>query len=262
MAYRIIRNLQMSTRDQFNPTQRFSSRVSDYVKYRPSYPPQVVRWLTERCGLLPTSIIADVGSGTGLLTKLFLENGNRVYGVEPNTEMRHAGEHFLSAYPTFISTNGTAENTTLPAASIDFVTAGQAFHWFDGAKAGAEFQRILKPSGWVALIWNDRDTTSTPFLRDYERMLQTYSTDYAQVDHKNTDVTTLGIALERKDFANAQVFDFAALKGRLMSSSYAPPEGHLQHEPLLQELRRIFDAHNQNGVVEFKYTTQVFVGQA
>jgi len=254
--------LKMSTRGQFNPTQRFSSRVADYVKYRPGYPPQVVRWLSERCGLTPASVIADVGSGTGLLTKLFLDNGNPVYGVEPNAEMRLAGEHFLAAYPNFISTNGTAENTTLPAASVDFVAAGQAFHWFDGAKAGAEFRRILKPGGWVALIWNDRDTASTPFLREYERMLQTYSTDYRAVDHKNTDVNTLGILLERKDFANAQVFDFAALKGRLMSSSYAPQEGHPQHEPMLKELRRMFDTHNQNGAVEFKYTTQVFVGQA
>lgn len=251
----------MSTHDSFNSTQRFSSRVADYVKYRPGYPPHVVGWLTERCGLSPASIIADVGSGTGLLTKLFLDNGNPVYGVEPNAEMRLAGEHFLSAYPNFISLNGTAEDTTLPAASIDFVAAGQAFHWFDGAKAGAEFRRILKPGGWVALIWNDRDTTSTPFLRDYERMLQDYSTDYAQVDHKKTDVTTLGIPLERKDFANTQVFDFAALKGRLMSSSYAPQAGHPQHEPMLNELRRMFNAHAQNGTVEFKYTTQVFIGR-
>jgi SAM-dependent methyltransferase len=252
----------MSTRDQFNPTQRFSSRVSDYVKYRPGYPPQVVGWLSARCGLTPASVIADVGSGTGLLTKLFLDNGNRVYGVEPNTEMRLAGEHFLAACPNFISTNGAAEHTTLPSSSVDFVTAGQAFHWFDGAKASAEFRRILKPNGWVALIWNDRDTTSTPFLREYEKMLQTYSPDYGAVDHKNTDVNTLGIPLERKDFANAQMFDFAALKGRLMSSSYAPQEGHPQHVPMLTELRHIFDAHNQNGVVGFKYTTQVFVGQA
>ena len=251
----------MSTRNSFNPTQRFSSRVEDYVKYRPSYPRQIMAWLSERCGLSPSSVVADVGSGTGLLTQLFLDNGNRVYGVEPNAEMRLAGEHFLSAYPNFISVNGTAENTSLPAASVDFVAAGQAFHWFDGARAGAEFRRILKPGGWVALIWNDRDTTSAPFLRQYERMLQTYSTDYAQVDHKNTDVATLGISLERKDFANAQMFDFAALKGRLMSSSYAPQENHPQHEPMLKELRRIFDAHNQNGVVEFKYTTQVFAGK-
>ena len=251
----------MSTRNSFNPTQRFSSRVEDYVKYRPSYPRQIMAWLSERCGLSPSSVVADVGSGTGLLTQLFLDNGNRVYGVEPNAEMRLAGEHFLSAYPNFISVNGTAENTSLPAASVDFVAAGQAFHWFYGAWAGAEFRRILKPGGWVALIWNDRDTTSAPFLRQYERMLQTYSTDYAQVDHKNTDVATLGISLERKDFANAQMFDFAALKGRLMSSSYAPQENHPQHEPMLKELRRIFDAHNQNGVVEFKYTTQVFAGK-
>src|SRR5262245_9983579 len=108
--------------------------------------------LKNECGLTPDSVIADVGSGTGLLAKLFLENGNRVYCIEPNREMRQAGEGILEDYPKFLSVAGTAEATALSDASVDFVTAGQAAHWFDATKARHEFRRILRPGGWLALV--------------------------------------------------------------------------------------------------------------
>lgn len=145
-----------------DPTQRFSSRVENYSRYRPSYPRQVLELLFEECGLTAASIIADIGSGTGIMTRLFLENGNQVFAVEPNREMRQEAEWNLASYSHFVSVDATAEATTLRAGSVDFVVAAQAFHWFDREKVRPEFVRILKPEGWVVLVWNDRRPDSTP----------------------------------------------------------------------------------------------------
>jgi SAM-dependent methyltransferase len=153
-----------------NPTQRFSSRVTNYVKYRPSYPAAIIGLLMAECGLMTDSIVTDIGSGTGLLAKLFLKVGKHVLGIEPNREMREAGEQLLRGYERFSSIAATAEATTLPEHSVDFIPAEQAFHWFDEARVGAEFARILKPNGWIVLIWNERRLASTPFLRAYEQL--------------------------------------------------------------------------------------------
>jgi SAM-dependent methyltransferase len=161
-----------------SPTARFSDRVENYVRYRPGYPPEVLDLLRAECGLQPSHIVADVASGTGVFTRLLLENGNSVFAVEPNTEMREAGVHELESYDRLVSVAGTAEETTLRSASVDFVTAAQAAHWFDLPRARAEFVRILRPGGWCVLIWNERRTATTPFLRDYEQLLLTYGTDY------------------------------------------------------------------------------------
>ena len=151
--------------------QRFSNRVADYIRYRPGYPSTCLDLLREECGLQPAHVVADIGSGTGLLSKLFLDNGNRVFGVEPNAEMRSAGEEYLQEYANFSSVNGSAEETTLPSQSIDFITAGQAFHWFEPAKAKREFQRILKPGGWVVVVWNERRIFESRFGKEYEKLL-------------------------------------------------------------------------------------------
>src|SRR5262249_20110821 len=168
-------------------TERFSSRVENYMKDRPGYPIEVIETLSDECGLAADSIIADVGSGTGILTDMFLQNGNVVYGIEPNREMREAAERLLKDYPRFRSVAARAEETALDDKSVDFITAGQAFHWFDREKTRTEFVRILKSRGWVALIWNERVTTTTPFLVAYEQLLKDYSTDYEQVDHRRID---------------------------------------------------------------------------
>ena len=154
-----------------DPTRRFSDRVDNYVRYRPSYPTAVLETLRSECDLSVATVVADIGSGTGILTRLFLENGNRVYGVEPNAEMRGAAEKLLRDFPGFESVAGTAEETGLAANSIDLVVAAQAFHWFDPDRAGMEFQRILRPGGWVALVWNERLVGASPFLREYEELL-------------------------------------------------------------------------------------------
>src|SRR6266852_3856132 len=160
--------------------QRFSNRVADYVRYRPGYPTEVITLLRSECALRPGHVIADIGSGTGFLSELFLKNGNRVYGVEPNEAMRQAGEEYLASFDSFVSLNGSAEATTLEDASVDFVTAGQAFHWFEPEKTRAEFRRILRPPGWFVAVWNFREK-ETPFAKAYEDILVKYGTDYERL---------------------------------------------------------------------------------
>jgi SAM-dependent methyltransferase len=251
---------------QEDPKRRFSNRVEDYIRYRPGYPPGVLDPLRGDCGLAPESVIADIGSGTGLLARVFLENGNLVYGVEPNAEMREAGERLLKEYPRFRSVAGSAEATTLADASADFVAAGQAFHWFEPHAARAEFRRLLKPAGWIAVIWNERKKDGDAFQREYEALLQEFGTDYEQVAATYpTDErveTFFGAGGYRKRMlSNEQRLDFDGLRGRLLSSSYTPAKGHRKHEPMLAELRRIFDAHAGAGRVRIEYDTRVYYGR-
>ena len=244
-----------------NATSRFSSRVADYVRYRPGYPAAVIDTLRTQCGLDARSIVADIGSGTGILSALLLDTGCKVFGVEPNAGMRDAGDLLLAGYPRFSSINATAEDTTLPDASVDLITAAQAYHWFDPLKARAEFLRILKPGGWVVLTWNERQTDTTPFLRDYEQLLRTYGTDYTVIDHRNTDPASLGVSFALVTFPNVQLFDFDGVRGRLLSSSYVPAAGEAGHASMLADLRVLFDRHQVNGQVPMHYTTQLYFGQ-
>ena len=215
--------------------------------------------------LLSSKIIADIGSGTGLLARLFLNYGNPVFGIEPNKEMRTAGEALLKDYPSFTGIAAAAEATTLPDDSVDFVTAGQSFHWFKPEAAYAEFARILKPTGWMVLVWNERQSATTPFLEAYEQLLRRYATEYKTLTHKRSTgdkvKSLFGEGLKVKTFANGQVLDFEGLTGRLLSSSYAPLAGHPNHEPMLTELRSIFQVYQVGGAVEFKYTTRVYYCQ-
>jgi SAM-dependent methyltransferase len=248
-----------------NATSRFSDRVENYVRYRPGYPTEVLRALEKDCGLAPSHLVADIASGTGIWTRTLLENGNSVFGVEPNAEMRQAGERLLATFPKFTSIAGTAEATTLGNASVDFVTAAQAAHWFDRERTRAEFARILKPGGWLALLWNERVTDSTPFLRDYEQLLLTYGTDYEEVRHERTTDAVNEFydpaPFQARVFELRQEFDYAGIEGRLLSSSYAPGPDHPNHAPMLRELRRIFDAHALSGRAAFDYKTRVYFGQ-
>ena len=247
-----------------DPTLRFSARVENYIRYRPGYPPQVLETLRQECTLTPASTLADIASGTGIFTRPLLENGNRVYAVEPNREMREAAERLLAHYPNFTSIAGTAEATTLPDRSIDLATAAQAAHWFDLPKARKEFARILKPGGWAVLLWNERSTDTTPFLRAYEKLLLTYGTDYEQVRHENT-TDNIGdffspTSFQTRVFPMRQDFAYSELEGRLLSSSYAPMPGHPKYEPMLEDLRAIFRAHSKDGHVSMEYLTRVYYG--
>ena len=246
-------------------TTRFSSRVENYVRYRPGYPREVLQTLQAECGLTSGHVIADIASGTGIWTRTLLENGNRVFGVEPNAEMRQAGERLLAGFANFISVTGTAEVTTLADQSIDLVTAAQAAHWFDRQQARREFVRILKPGGWLALVWNERVTDSTPFLRDYEQLLLTYGTDYEEVRHERTTSSINEFfdpaPFHARVFSMRQEFGYAGVEGRLLSSSYAPGPAHPKHAPMLRELRRVFEAHSAEGRVAFEYKTRLYFGR-
>ncbi|MBI3943896.1 MAG: class I SAM-dependent methyltransferase [Chloroflexi bacterium] len=250
---------------QDDATQRFSSRVENYVKYRPCYPREILTTLRAECHLTPAAVIADVGSGTGILARLFLENGNRVLGIEPNAEMRAAAERLLEPYGKFTSIAARAEATPLADRSVDFVTAGQAFHWFDEQKARVEFARILQPDGWVVLVWNERKSASTPFLVAYEEMLRKYGTDYPAVDHTRISDEDFAAfygpqGFKFRTYENHQVFDYESLKGRLLSSSYTPQPGHLNHEPMLEMLAGIFHTHQVDRRIIFAYETKMYYG--
>jgi SAM-dependent methyltransferase len=246
--------------------QRFSNRVADYVRYRPGYPSALIELLREKCGLRADHVIADVGSGTGILAKLFLENGNRVFGVEPNEEMRRAGEEFLSGYKNLSSIHGSSEATTLPASSVDFITAAQAFHWFEPVATQCEFLRILKPNGWVVVMWNDRRISETVFGRAYEDLLVRYGTDYSRVREAYPETDDMESFFgkgnfQRGELPNFQEFDFDGLAGRVRSSSYAPKEGHANYAPMMAALRKLFDASEKSERVRMDYTTQIYFGR-
>lgn len=244
---------------------RFNTRVESYAKYRPTYPDVIIDVLRANCGLTEGGIVADVGSGTGILSELFLKRGYTVIGVEPNAQMRATAEALMGSYQQFKSVDGTAEATSLGAGSVDMVTAAQAFHWFDRARARLEFTRILKANGWVALLWNERRLDSTPFLRAYEQLMLQYGTDYAKVRHENVTSHIQDFfapqGFREESFDNVQNFDFDGLKGRVVSSSYAPGPDHPNFDSMIVALREIFDTYQRSGKIAFEYDTRLYYGQ-
>ena len=248
-----------------NAVGRFSSRVEPYAKYRPTYPPALIQILATNCGLTHDSVIADVGSGTGILCRMFLEYGNTVFGIEPNTGMRLYADKTLWQFNNFLSVPATAEATTLKAGSLDLITAAQSFHWFDRPKAKREFARIIKRGGFVVLIWNERRVNSTPFLRAYEDLLLRYSMDYERVRHENVESEISEFysphSFKLESLENQQRFDLESLKGRTQSASYTPEPGNSNYEPLYSDLEKIFQRHAKDGKVTVEYDTRVYYGR-
>jgi SAM-dependent methyltransferase len=249
-----------------NATTRFSSRVEDYIRYRPGYPVEIIDLLADRCALTPEAPVADIGSGTGILSRLFLENGNTVVGVEPNAEMRAAADALLSEYSQYGSLNGTADKTNLPGRSVDFVVAGQAFHWFDRDKTREEWLRILRPGGWAVLLWNDRRTAGSDFLTGYEALLRNLGTDYQDIGHKKVQSVEaltpfFGGDVYAARFAHVQHFDLPGLIGRTASSSYTPERGTPAFAEMEKALTELFNATQKANRVSFEYDTLMFYGQ-
>lgn len=248
-----------------NSTLRFSNRVEDYVKYRPHYPTAVVALLEQQVLLKPGLPVADIGSGTGISAELFLQKGYTVWGIEPNREMRQKSEELLQSYPEFKAIDGTAEATTLPDHSVALIVAGQAFHWFSREQCRLEFDRILKPGGGVALIWNER-LTGTPFEKDYEDLIIRHGNQYQKVDHRNIDEAAIeafftpGTAT-LSVFDNQQHFTYEGLEGRLLSSSYMPVKDGPGYAEMVADLKVLFDQYQTGNQVTIHYATKVYWGR-
>ncbi len=249
-----------------NSTERFTQNVENYLKYRPSYPPQVLTMLKEHCGLTQDAIVADIGSGTGLLAELILENGNDIYAVEPNNAMRQAEKIYLSGFPQIKYIDGRAEATTLADQSIDVITVGQAFHWFEHQLIKPEFKRILKPNGWVLLVWNIRATNSSALMQDYENLLLKYGIDYPNVSAKSVDGKFIDEFFQPNK-VNTQViphkqeFDYNSFQGRVLSTSYLPKPDQENYQSMLAELHNVFQQHQVKGKVDFLYETKIYCSQ-
>jgi SAM-dependent methyltransferase len=246
-----------------DPKSRFSSRVDTYRRYRPTYPTEMLDYMKNHCGLSSRSVIADIGSGTGILTGIFLKLGNTVHAVEPNAEMRIAAEEAFTGFPGFHSHDGSAEATNLPSRSIDLVTAAQSFHWFDLEKARIEFRRIAKPDSCIALVWNDRISEGTMFAEAYESFLNEFGTDYRQVNHKNIEDECIDTffspsSWKKVDFSNHQDLDYEGLKGRVLSSSYMPNTDHPDFDVMVKALQNLFQQRSIDGKIRIGYRTVLY----
>ena len=251
---------------QPDPTKRFSKTVENYEAFRPGYPSEIIDFLTDELSLQSASKIADIGSGTGKLTKLFLENGNPTFAVEPNKEMQLAAGTNFKTFSNFISIDGTAEQTTLKNNSIDFIVAAQAFHWFRPQETRAEFKRILKENGLVLLIWNKRIDGKSSFMKAYNDFLLEWATDYEatslrKIDHAALTNFYTPNQFHQKDFYHFQTFDFEGLKGRYLSCSYAFDTDHPKHDSAINVLSSIFEQFQENGIVKMWYRTEVYFGK-
>lgn len=254
----------MTARHELDPLGRFSNRVDDYIRYRPGYPRELVAWLREAIGLAPSWVVADVGSGTGVLSLRFLEMGCVVHGVEPNAMMRAAAERSFVDNAHFVSVAGSAEATTLADGSIDLVTAGQAFHWFEAEATRREWRRILKPGGWAMVVFNTRRIDATPFMRAYDHYLVDHAVDYAGVDHRRgltERLRTVFSDFREWRFSFTLHHRYDDVRGLSMSSSYVPLPDHPKHGAFFEGLRALIDAHAVDGVVEFPYETEAYIGR-
>lgn len=245
-------------------TGRFSGRAELYDRWRPGYPAELLDVLREEIGLSPGTAVADVGAGTGLSSRLFLDAGHRVTAVEPNAEMRAVAEANLGGRSGFRSVDGTAEATGLPDASVDLVVAGQAFHWFDVEAARREFRRILR-GGHVVLLYNTRRTERTPFLEEYEALLRRHGTDYDRVRHdrrtEDAAARFYGGRWGRRVLENRQELDLEGLFGRTLSCSYVPGEEEAGHEELREALEALFERHARQGTVRLEYDLEIWFGR-
>ena len=245
--------------------ERFSDRVENYVRFRPGYPDDLVAALFAGPDKAGAATIADIGSGTGILTRELLERDARVYAVEPNAAMRTAAEQFLDGYKNFTSIDGGAEETGLDDASVDLITAAQAFHWFNNEAALAEFQRILRPGGRLALIWNKRNVKQ-PFQLAYDALLREFAPEYGKVNHMNLGDDEIAGFYARGQmrltrFDHLQRLDFDGLLGRLQSSSYCPPEHTPAYRGLRLAMRDLFEKHASEGIVDFEYDSLLYLGK-
>jgi ubiquinone/menaquinone biosynthesis C-methylase UbiE len=247
-------------------TERFSGRVESYRQFRPRYPDAIVDLLQSACGLTVNSFIADVAAGTGLLAEIFLARGYTVTAIEPNDGMRAACSALTEQFPKLKCVSGTAEATGLPAHSVNLITVGQAMHWFDLKRTRSEFDRVLRPQGRCAVVYNHRRTGVDAFHEGYEQLLREFGTDYETVQSKHLSPEKIKdffapSVMKEAVFANAQPLTLEGLEGRILSSSYMPSEGHPHYAAMRSAIAELFIRHERDGCVRLEYECVVCYGR-
>lgn len=251
---------------ELNSKRRFTDRVRDYARYRPSYPPAAFRVLAAEAALGEGAAVADIGSGTGIFSRQLLDAGATVYAVEPNAAMRCAAELELATRAHFVSVDGSAEATNLAPGSIDLVCCAQAFHWFEPAPTRAEFLRILRPGGRCALIWNRVAAAASEFAHDYVELELEFGAEAAAIRSRQDQVIAAAPEFfapgtcRRHAFSQVQVLDWPGLVGRFFSASYAPKEADPRHAKACAALEQLFHKHESGGKVRLTYRTELFLG--
>lgn len=246
---------------------RFADRVEDYVRFRPRYPRRLLDLLRTEAGLRPGWRVADVGAGPGISAELFLGHGNDVIALEPNRAMLEAAGDVPAGRARFDRVAATAEALPLAGESVDLIFAGQAFHWFDPGRARAEFRRVLRPGGWTVVAWYTRKLDASPFMRAFEELLLRHGTDYRSVRHDRSEARSAALARlygrrpERRILEHLQVLDRDGLEGRLLSCSYVPLPGEAGHRRMIDEARRVFEEHSEDGAVRMLYDVEVYFGR-
>ncbi len=248
-------------------TERFTGRVDTYDRYRMRYPAApILATLHSWCGLTPSQTIADIGAGTGMLSEVFLQNGNTVLAVEPNAEMRAACEPLAKQFTKLTILDAAAEATTLPDSSVDLVAVGRAFHWFDQPRAIREFQRILKPGGWTVLLSASRARNQTEQSLALEQVLLTYSKDPGHTaggHHLHEHPESLfphGEILQRQTDGEERLTRDAFL-GQTLSYSSAPLPTDPLYPPFLQDLQSIFDRYQHEDLIRIATTCWITCGR-
>ena len=228
-------------------TQRFTGRAQDYDRYRMRYPTDaVLAYLRNTCGLSSQHFIADVGAGTGMLSEIFLANGNAVVAIEPNAEMRAVCMKLQEHWPDLTVTDAIAEATTLADHSVDIVAAGRAFHWFNLDLAIPEFRRILKPDGWVALLSAGRSHDANDQARAFEQLLQDYGTDYTYIRsgyRVHERLEEIFSELHQVTFAGTQQLDWSSYLGQALSLSITPRPLDPSYPAFEEALRNQFNRY-------------------
>lgn len=254
--------------DEFsvNPTGRFSGRVEAYRRYRSRYPREIIPLLREKCGLTSESLVADIGAGTGMLAEIFLENGNSVYAVEPNAEMRAACAELAAQYPKLTCIDGTAEATRLPHHSADLIAVGRAFHWFDHDRCRPEFMRILRPGGWVVLAGQGPRRGKEPVQDDYQEILRVHGIDYSRLRERYNIKNAIrqffaGGALHEAEFAGYEDLTYEGLEGHTLSLSVTPQPGHPGFPAMQDALKNYFEKYQRDGKVQLPMNCRVSMGQ-
>ena len=244
---------------------RFTTKAVRYDRYRWGYAPESIHHLLDITSLGRQSYVADIGSGTGILTKELVDKVDTIYAVEPNQVMRQIAECHLGQYPAFISVDGKAEATTLPDQSVDLIVVATALHWFEPEPTLQEFRRILKPDGWLAVFFHSK------INQDLYQALQTISCEENGWDltsgrkpirgDSHTDYYFGEHQMEKVTFPQIRHENWEAFSGGILSDSHAPEDKNPKFPRFMADLRAVFDQFNTNGMIQIMGGTELMIGK-